>query len=199
MAYPPLHRLALAAALGAGIPPAAADGVWFDIGADSGSYVYESSGGASWEYFPPHPFGPAWPVGTVVYAELTRIQCAALPDGCDARNVVAAYVATFDGASCGCGGVLYGTCRLRLHYDAGLAAALGANETTLVLGHLSEEWGTPRWVAVDGAVVDATADFVEADVAGSISGSQFYGIFLSLPSPPAFQESTWSRVKLLWR
>lgn len=178
---------------------ALADGVWFDIGVDAGSYVYESAGGASWEYFPPFPFGETWPSGTLVYAELAQVSCDLLPSGCLPGALVAGYVALFDGASCGCGGSLYGFCTLRLAYDPNVVAAMGADESQLIFAGYSSDYGTPRWVAVDGAVVDAEANHVQADIYGSIAGGRYYGLFRSLPPPPSIQDTTWSRIKLLWR
>ena len=119
----------------------AAGGVWIDIGADVGSYVYESSGGPSWEYFPPYPFGQSWPAGTLAYAELSESPCEFLPLGCDPTSFVAGYIARFDGTSCGCGGLLAGTCTLRLYYNPIVVYGVGASESQLVLA---------RWYIDDG-------------------------------------------------
>jgi hypothetical protein len=74
---------------------------------------------------------------------------------------------------------------------------MGASESQLVLGRCYAE-GPPRWVAVDDC--RHRCNFVEASVAGSVGTSRYYGLFRSLPpQTPGVQESTWSRVKLLWR
>lgn len=182
-------------------PAAFAQGVWVDIGVDAGTYVHETGGGPSWEYFPPFPFGSVWPAGTLVYAELVAIPCEAMPMGCDPTTFVAGYVARFDGSGCGCGGFISGTCSLRLHYDPSVAAAIGASEAQLVLARWYTDWGAPHWIAVDAAVLHTDDNFVEGSISGSIGSSRYYGIFRSLPVPevPAVQESTWGRVRMLFR
>lgn len=187
--------------LGGVSSPATGEGLWFDIGADQETFVYEGPGGPSFEYFPAFPFGTKWLPGTLVYADLSRITCDALPGDCDPGIFVAGYLAHFDDGGCGCRGILYESCTLRLHYDGNVVATLGVGEANLVFARWVWDSTRPQWVAVGGVTMDTTADFAEADIAGSINGNQYYGIFTALPPPPPepqIQSTTWGRIKALW-
>ncbi|MFN8176742.1 MAG: hypothetical protein U0167_02385 [bacterium] len=180
--------------------PSCAEGVWVDVGVDHGTYVHEGSSGPSWEYFPPHPFGQIWPAGTLAYAEFTRVSSDLLPAGGDPASFVAGYLAYFNGGSCGCGvGGPPGACTLRFYYDDAAVAAAGTSEARLVLGHLTGDSLSPLWVAVSPQTADADSNFVQIDTYGSINGSQYYALFRALPAPPSIRETTWSRIKQLWR
>jgi hypothetical protein len=194
-----MHAAMAGASLWLAAVPSFATGVWFDIGANQETTVYENGGGPSYEHFPAYPFGSGWPAGTQVYAELAAASCAQLPAGCDPTNVAAAWVATFDGQQCGCGGVLNGACSLRLYYDPSDVAAIGASESALVVAHLSGDIFSPRWVQLSQAVLHPSEHYVDTEILGAISGAQFYGLFRVLPTAPPIEPTSWSRIKGLWR
>ncbi len=175
--------------------PVGAQGTWIDIGINEPTYVICASDDVGWEYFPSFTFGPYYPPGTQVYAELNHVECHDLPEsGCGSEWFVAGYVTTFDSGSCGCGGFLLETCRLHVQYNDETVQSRGVEETDLILIHFDD---TDGWHALAEITVDTENNTIDGDVTGIIAGTQFYAVASGLPAP--VERTSWGALKALWR
>lgn len=164
----------------AGFGPSAAQGRWFDIGDGSANTIVSAADPKSSIYYPPYPFGPFYPPGTLVYSELFKMA----PD-----QFAAVYLAYFDDGGCGCTGQLSPeTIVYRFHYDETLATWPEVS-TTLYIKAGSE------WIVQPGATVDVSANVVTVG-RSLVLTNLFFAV--GGPSLVPVEDSSWGRIKALY-
>lgn len=196
-----MRRLFAASVCVLGLLPLAgssAAGVWFDIGSPDTTYVSASEDAATWERYPPWPFGDFWPPGTLVYEDVSVVACDALrsPDQiCGSSKFIRGFQVYFSDGGCGCGGYLAKPTTLRLRYDPAVVAAAGASESELRL--LYSDQINYSWTAAEGVVVNAAAHYIEVPWSRNIQGIRQYAIVTPAVTPTL--PSTWGRLKASYR
>lgn len=163
-----------------GFGPAAAQGRWFDIGDGSANTIVSLADPNSSIYYPPYPFGPFYPPGTLVYSELFKLA----PD-----QFAAVYVAYFDDGGCGCTGTLSPeTITYRFHYDESLVTWPEASTTLYLRAGLD-------WIVHPGSTVDVGANVVVVGRSLVLNNLRFA---VGGPSLVPVEESSWGRIKALY-
>ena len=158
---------------------AAAQGMWFDIGDGTATTIRSAEDPNSTIYFPPYPFGEFYPLGTLVYAELTKATQS---------QFAAIYWAFFDDGGCGCSGQPSEPITYTLHYDE--AALTWPEPMTKLYERVGGEWAD-----VGGAVLDTTANTVT-----TVRFVVYNTLQLAIggPSLVPVESSTWGRIKALY-
>ena len=158
---------------------AAAQGQWFDIGSGTATTIRSATDPKSTIYFPPYPFGQIYPPGTLVFAEMERI---------DPSQFAAVYWAFFDDGGCGCNGQPSEPITYRVHYDES-ALTWPEAETKLYVLFGGE------WVELTNASLDTTAN-----VLTTVRYLVYQNLYLAVgtPSIVPVEEKTWGRIKALY-
>lgn len=190
-----VFTMAVLGVLGQSSPALA--GVWFDIGSPDTTYVLANQDAASWERYPPLPFGP-YPVGTLVYEDVAAMACEALRNPsqiCGSSKFIRGFQVYFSDGGCGCGGFLAKPTTVRLQYDPAVVAAAGATEAELRL--LFSDDLNSSWAVAEGAVVKAAGHYVEVPWSRNVLGNRQFAIVTLAVTPTL--PSTWGRLKANYR
>ncbi len=160
--------------------PAAAQGQWFDIGDGTSTTIYAQSDPKSSIYYPPYPFGPFYPPGTLVYCELFELAPG---------QFAAVYLAYFDDGGCGCTGLPSEPVAYQLHYDEADLDWPEGSTTLYIKEGLS--WVEDPWATLDvlANVVTTVHQLVPSNLFLAIGG----------PSIVPVESATWGRIKDRYR
>ena len=186
---------ALAASL---IALPAAAGIWFDIGGGYAVTVPADGAIETRETYAAYPFGPSFPIGSLVYEDIGLRPCDALGnpnDICGETRFVRGFECYFYGVSCGCGGAIVTPTQMRFGYDPLVVLSTGVAEENLKLFFRDED--ITSWTLMPGAVLDTQNNWFTATWNRNVLGTRQFAILTQDITPVT--TDTWGRIKVLYR
>jgi len=175
-----------------------AAGVWFDIGGGYPVSIPANGAVESQETYGAFPFGPSFPIGSLVYEDISIVACEALGDPdqiCGETRFIRGFKCYFEGTGCGCGGALVAPTQFRFGYDPLVVLAAGATEENLKLFFRDEDITT--WTLMPGAVLDTQNNRFTAPWNRNVLGTRQFAILTHDITPVT--RDTWGRIKNLYR